>query len=304
MSSKSLPGFQMDDLPLPLQVARKWDFPLQYHVIDGIHYYAILDWVAGLTTTNTRIASDLWTTMQRSSSFIESPISNRTLSYVATDGKTYQREFVDNIGLYFIAQHMRSSKVRPALTAIKRFLANAGAFTELIQRNPRQAAIQLNLEADRHAYDKEYQALLDEGFTPDEAKQWLEQRRHGIGTRKWIVSIWQRGGVAGRGFGILTNKVSEVAIGRSVTERKRELKLPSHETPRDYESTADLVLMDMTELTSGRLHLARESQGLDEFLEDIGDVRPIIDAARPEVYKVFSKKPRRLRGGDSLQLQG
>ena len=304
MSSKLLPGFQSNDLPLPLQVAKKWEFDLQYQLIDGKYYYAINDWIAGLATAEISAVRSLWIHMQKSGGFDQMLNSIQRLNYVASDGKTYQREFTDNTGLYFIAQHMRSTKARPALAAIKRFLANAGAFVEIAQRNPRQAAFQLNLEADRRAYDKEYQALLDEGFTPDEARQWLEQRRHGIGTRKWIVSIWQQGGVAGRGFGILTNKVSEVAIGRSVAERKRELKLPSYETPRNYESTADLVLTDMTELTSGRLHLARESQGLDEFLEDIDDVQPIIDAARPEVYKVFSKKPRRLRSGDLPQLQG
>ena len=30
--------------------------------------------------------------------------------------------------------------------------------------------------------NREYRKLLDEGFTPDEAKQWLEQRAKGIET--------------------------------------------------------------------------------------------------------------------------
>lgn len=100
-----------------------------------------------------------------------------------------------------------------------------------------------------------------------------------------------------RGFGILTNKISQVAIGKSATDRKRKMNLPKHDTPRNYESIANLVLIGMTELTSGGLHLHRESEGLGELLDDISDTSPIIDAARPELYKAFSQKPRRLRSG-------
>ena len=37
-----------DDTPLPLLVAKKWDFPLAFHVVEGQYYYAVQDWVRGL----------------------------------------------------------------------------------------------------------------------------------------------------------------------------------------------------------------------------------------------------------------
>ncbi|NJR12453.1 hypothetical protein HC776_00745 [bacterium] len=37
-----------DHTPLPLFVAKKWGFPLAFHLVDGKHYYAIQDWVRGL----------------------------------------------------------------------------------------------------------------------------------------------------------------------------------------------------------------------------------------------------------------
>ena len=30
-----------DDTPLPLLVAKKWDFPLAYHIVEGKYFYAI-----------------------------------------------------------------------------------------------------------------------------------------------------------------------------------------------------------------------------------------------------------------------
>ena len=37
-----------DNAPLPLIVAKKWDFPLVFHIVEGVHYYAIQDWMRGL----------------------------------------------------------------------------------------------------------------------------------------------------------------------------------------------------------------------------------------------------------------
>ncbi len=288
-----------DDRPLPLIVAEKWNFPLQVHVVDGVYWYAILDWIGGLSNTSGKTTSKIWFDIQRSGSLKDSSGSTRTMSYDDGYHAATQKDFADDKTLYLIAQHMRSTKKRPTLAAIKEYLAESGAFVDQIRLDPIGAAEKIKADAD----DREYRKLLDEGFTPDEARQWLIQRRRGINTRKWIVEIWVERGVTGKGFGILTNRVSEVAIGTSATARKREMKLPRHETSRRYESTANLVLIAMTELTAGGLHIHRESEGLDELLEDIDDTAPIIDAARPEVYKAFSQKPRRLRDRSNPELK-
>ena len=49
----SLPMFpehdsENDNTPLPLIVAKKWGFPLAFHIVDGKYMYAIQDWVRGL----------------------------------------------------------------------------------------------------------------------------------------------------------------------------------------------------------------------------------------------------------------
>ncbi len=52
MSNLPLPfedDFQTDDdTPLPLIVAKQWNFPLRYAQTDTDMYYAIQDWIVGL----------------------------------------------------------------------------------------------------------------------------------------------------------------------------------------------------------------------------------------------------------------
>ena len=74
------------------------------------------------------------------------------------------------------------------------------------------------------------------------------------------------------------------------------------DSPRNYVSAADNATLQITEFTSALLHEHRESFGKPELSEDIDDVRPIIDAARPEIQKVFSKKLRRLRTPEKPKL--
>jgi len=52
------------------------------------------------------------------------------------------------------------------------------------------------------------------------------------------------------------------------------------------------------------LHTSHDSNGVEELTDDIQDTKPIIDAARPEIERAFSKKPRRLKGQDQPKLLG
>lgn len=102
-----------DERPLPLRVADQWQFPLAHHTDkEGKEWYAIQDWLRGLTQQeDTR---KIWAKMQTQMS-----TSSRRLAYKASDGKTYERDFTDDKGLYLIAQHLRTTKDRPLLRKIK-----------------------------------------------------------------------------------------------------------------------------------------------------------------------------------------
>src|SRR5688572_8091531 len=88
-------GFDLpddNDTPLPLIVAKRWDFPLAYVETDeGIHY-AIHDWLRGLTgEEDVRL---LWAKFKKQEAGKQMYPSSKRLPYVASDGKTYKRDFV------------------------------------------------------------------------------------------------------------------------------------------------------------------------------------------------------------------
>lgn len=283
------------DQPLPLYVAEKWDFPLAYVQTDTVYLYAIQDWISGITgADNTR---RIWSDFKRNVNEPKLYDSIVQLPYTATDGKTYQMDFTDDNGLYLIAQHLRVTEARPVLDEIKRFLAQAGVFVDHARRDPEAAADEL----DRVAYKRDYNRLIAEGFSPEEAQEWIDVRRKQKNQRRIITAIWGARGInKPKDYADLTNQVHRIALGRTATRHKRELAVK--DSPHNYVSAADNATIQITEFTSGLLHDHRESFGKPELSEDIDDVRPIIDAARPEIHKVFSQKPRRLPSLKKPQL--
>jgi hypothetical protein len=198
-----------NDEPLPLLVAREWAFDLQSHVVEGRRFYAVQDWMRGLTgEADTR--SDL-EKFKRNYPEFQTSLSKRhlKLKYKASDGKTYQRDFTTDEGLYFIAQYLRVTKQRAALDAIRTFLAKAGVFADAARLDPHGVANQLKAAArakgieERNAMtaaardthethtprygaltDAEYQIILGDakrricekyGFTPQQAANFRDQ---------------------------------------------------------------------------------------------------------------------------------
>src|SRR5258708_310766 len=101
-ANEPFPNVESEDLPLPLLVAKRWNFPLQCHTLDDVFYYAIVDWIAGLTNCDTIHASNLWVNLRHSVSFGETPISIMSMSYDDGYHETSQRHYTNENGLYFI----------------------------------------------------------------------------------------------------------------------------------------------------------------------------------------------------------
>ncbi len=158
-------------------------------------------------------------------------------------------------------------------------------------------------ETARFPESKEYRKLIAEGFTPEEARQWLERRAHGIETRKWVTEVWRKREARGKDFAILTNIISDIVHGKTATVRKRESGLTRRDTMRNYDAATDQFLTALTEMSAGALHEWRDSIGFNELSEDVEDTRPIVDGARPGVLAAFSKKPRRLPSGEKPLIE-
>lgn len=164
--------------PLPIVVSIKYDFPLAYHKHDGAMWYSVRDWIAGMTgEEDTQLVTRLWNNFKKQTSFSKVPLK---LPYVASDGKTYQRNFVTDETLYKFAAYARSMKDRPQIAEIKDFLAKAGVFVDKI-RVEGESVPQLPSK-DR----KLIAAKIDQGMTTQEAQEFLVLVQDGhVARRQW-----------------------------------------------------------------------------------------------------------------------
>jgi hypothetical protein len=85
------PATNLNDTPLPLLVAKRWNFPLATQENTHGLVYAIQDWMRGLSGESdtryvlskfkkTEAGQQMWNSIQR-------------LPYTAADGKTYKRDY-------------------------------------------------------------------------------------------------------------------------------------------------------------------------------------------------------------------
>jgi hypothetical protein len=269
--------------PLPLIIADQYQFPLASIDDSGEMYYSVQDWIVGIASTTSRKAGEIW----RQIEIDETRISVTPLPYVASDGKTYQRDYTTAEGLYFVAQHLRSTANRPLLPKIKHYLALSGVFADEARTNP-DVAIQKIEDS------KDFRARLRDGFTPEQAEEWVAKRHEGKAVRDNITDEWKARGVKGQEYARLTDDVNGVALGSPAWKVKQQLALGKNDKLRDHLSAGEIATITATEFFSKGLHAKRDSQGVDELSDDVKDTRPIINAARDAIKAAFSKeRPRK-----------
>lgn len=287
-------GDQTDDRPLPEIIIDNLGGTMAYvDTVDNRRLYCVRDWVYCVSGSKNQSRAVPWSDLKRAmfKRGDAKVYENFVHLTIDTPGGPQTTEFADAQGLYQITQRMtdRSATVR----RVKTYLAAAGVFTDDVRRDPHTVIASLETYAD----NKDFQDMMAEGFTPEEAEQWLTRRGRGKESRKRQVEEWARRGIQRRrDFARLTNDVSTVALGDTATRQKRALQLRKSDTPRNYVSAAELALLEVTETLSTGLHVVRDSQGLDELSEDIHDTAPMIN--RDAVYAGFSKKRRRLPSGE------
>jgi hypothetical protein len=125
----------------PLALARNYAFPLQHHVIGGQPFFAVQDWIGGLT--DCKSPSRLWSQIKRRATAKGFAFSGRILKlpYRAANGRVYQMDFAELKPLYEIAlrlrvrdrfveskngKRMRVKAESPVLNSVWRYLWDAG----------------------------------------------------------------------------------------------------------------------------------------------------------------------------------
>ncbi len=259
LEPKSQDEDSADDLsPLPLIIAEKWDFPLAYAETEYGIVYAVRDWIAGLAGTSN--PKQAWDGIRRNDDMSDVLVSIQSLPYQKSNGVTHRAPFVDAKSLYKIAAYLRATKSRPALRAIKDYLAKAGVFTDLARRDPEAAELTLRKRR-RGKY-------LQQGRAPE----WIATRELGIVTRKEMMAIVYDLLQSDSEYGIITNDTYRGVFGMTAKELRQHIGIPQSAVVRDHFSTMALVYTQAAE-EACRLKLSKYEDG---DIVETDDVRSVV----------------------------
>lgn len=247
---------ELDELPLPLIVADRWDFPLRHIYRSETFLYVIRDWVAGLTQAED--PKRAWQSAKKLPEMAAALERIRNVRMPGTAGSLTQ--MTDDRGLFLIATNLRSTKNKDSLAEIKNFLAKAGVFADLARRDPEQAELILHQRR-----QKKYVAKGKD-------TQWIALRELGIITRKQLMNVvYDLLGVKDN-LGIITNDTYRGVFGMTAEQLREHIGIPSSAVVRDHFSTLGLVYTQAAE-EACRIQLEKYDE--DDVVE-VNDVRGLV----------------------------
>lgn len=274
MSTLPLPfdenSSSFDDTPLPLIVAKRWNFPLAHAQTDEGMFYAVQDWILGLQGGTIRKAGKTWTDFKKT----QTSVSVRPLKYKASDGKRYDRDHTDDKGLYLIAQYLRKMDNRPVLDEIKRFLAAAGAFVDEVRRDPEVAVLSGAINPDE-AIEAAIKAYRAQG----KDDRWIQARIEGkikrnLFTAALSAAVAQM--LSPRHFATATDDIYKGLWGRTAAMLRKELALPAKAALRDHQPILALHYQGIAEEVSALKLGKREELTWDEARDIVQTVAAFI----------------------------
>jgi hypothetical protein len=265
------------DRPLPLIIASQYEFPLQHHIIDGEYFYAVQDWINGVSGTDN--ARQVWADMKRRYSAKKSDVAKKPTSekpkrgrkpisendvqrlqnelfntvqqlpYAATDNKTYKRDYTTDKGLYLITQYMNAdSGIRDK---ILNYLAKAGVKLDEYRLDPEKAQQEITTGR-REKY-------LAQG----KSAAWIADRELSIITRKQFTDVVQRLIGQDAPYGTLTNDVYKGVLKTDTQGLRDKLGIGAKANPRDYMHSIPLIYIRAAEEGA---RVALEGYADDELL--------------------------------------
>jgi len=235
-----------DKRPLPLIVAERWEFNLQFHILEGGYWYAAQDWISGLLMTNLNNASRTLTNFYREN---ETTFSKRSLDYKASDGKIYQRDFVTDNGLYVLAQHFRVTKVREQLREIRDYLAASGVFVDETRRDPKHV-----VESGAISPDEAIDAAIEAYKQMGKDDNWINARLMGKVKRHMFTAALKAaiGDIENWQYALATDQVYIGLWDRTAKALKEELGIAPKASLRDHQPTLALTYQAIAEEVSAK----------------------------------------------------
>jgi hypothetical protein len=278
-----IPDADDSSLPLPLIVAQKWSFPLAHVKTDEVYFFAVQDWIRGLTGEKSAVKiSDIWRKTRE-----QTRISNPTLKsmpYVAPDNKTYQRDFTDDKGLYLSSQYLRTTKARPMLAAIKTYLSEAGAFVDLVRREPESVITSGAIDPDQ-AIEAAIQAYRAQG----KDDKWIRARLEGKIKRHRFtaaLSAAVRDVLSPRHYALATDDIYEGLWGRTANYLRHEMELSKTDNLRDHQPVLALHYQGIAEEVSAQQLGEREELSWHEAREIVQTVARFIGRQAQETSQL------------------
>jgi len=273
-----------DNTPLPLIVAKRWNFPLAHHQTDEGTYYAIQDWMRGLTgESDTR---KIWGYFKKQDVWKHMSSSTRRMSYVTTNTSTQQRDYTTDKGLYLIAQYLRITEARPVLDEIRRFLAAAGAFVDEVRRDPDKLTFNVKDP------DMLLNAFIDYHRKRGKDDRWILARMEGTIKRNRFtaaLSEFVSEVLTPRHYATATDDVYRGLWGHTAAKLKEELKLSGNANLRDNQPILALHYQGIVEEVCAQKLGQREELWWDEARDIIQKVAAIIGRQAKETSELLQQ---------------
>jgi hypothetical protein len=268
--------------PLPLIVAQRWNFPLAYVQTENGMVYAVQDWMRGLSgETNIR---SLWSMFKKTKAGKELSNQIEQLPYKATNGKTYKLDYVNDKGLYLIAQYMRVKHDRPMLTEIRQFLAAAGAFVDQVRLEPDKI-----FEAVKDP-DKLLNAFIEYHRKRGKSDSWILMRMESKIKRNRFTAALAEFVIEHLGrpqYATATDDVYQGLWGRTTATLKKQLQLTKNDSLRDNQPMLALHYQGIVEEVCALKLEKREEVTWEEARDIIQTIAKLIGRQAQETSEIL-----------------
>jgi hypothetical protein len=271
-----------EELPLPLIVAQRWNFPLAHVQTEAGMVYAVQDWMRGLSGEES--VRNLWTKFKTTAAWNQLSTLIHQLPYKAKNGKTYQLDHTSDKGLYLIAQYMRVKHDRPMLTEIRQFLAAAGAFVDQIRLEP-----ELMVDSVKDP-DKLLDAFIAYHRKRGMSDEWIRIRFEGKIKRNRFtaaLSEFVNEVLTPNHYRTATDDVYKGLWGRSAATLKQQLQLSKNDNLRDHQPEVGLHYQGIVEQVCAVKLQEREEVTWDEARDIIQTVAGIIGRQAEETSQLM-----------------
>lgn len=247
-------------------------------------YFAVQDWMRGLSgEENIR---NIWAMFKKTSAGKQMLNSIVRLTYKASDGKTYKRDFTTDKGLYLIAQYMRVKQDRPMLDEVRRFLAAAGAFVDEIRRDNDKLMESVNNP------DKMLDAFIEYHRKRGKDDRWILMRIDSkIKRNQFTAALTEfvRDELTPRHYATATDDAYRGLWGRTAAMLKGELGVSNSANLRDHQPTLALYYQGIVEEVCAQKLGERDELWWDEARDIIRNIATIIGRQARETSQLLQK---------------